>query len=168
MDLLSLDLPDIENPLLPPPEKLFGFTYVSFFIEKTTLAKATPAAAAAGGGGASSGSSFGATGKGGGFSLSSTFSRRASEKNIDTSNPGGRVDKAAGDGSSAGAVHQGATITAAAAAVAAAARAADNHFFIRISVYNVKGNLTEAQQVQHTYTRSAQTKERQIYVCEPL
>lgn len=25
------------NPLLPPPEKLFGFTYVSFFIEKTTF-----------------------------------------------------------------------------------------------------------------------------------
>ena len=25
------------HPLLPPPEKLFGFTYVSFFIEKTTF-----------------------------------------------------------------------------------------------------------------------------------
>lgn len=25
------------HTLLPPPEKLFGFTYVSFFIEKTTF-----------------------------------------------------------------------------------------------------------------------------------
>lgn len=25
------------HPLLPPPERLFGFTYVSFFIEKTTF-----------------------------------------------------------------------------------------------------------------------------------
>lgn len=26
-----------DHPLLPPPEKIFGFTYVSFFIEKTTF-----------------------------------------------------------------------------------------------------------------------------------
>lgn len=27
----------VNHRLLPPPEKLFGFTYVSFFIEKTTF-----------------------------------------------------------------------------------------------------------------------------------
>lgn len=26
-----------DHPLLPPPERLFGFTYVSFFIERTTF-----------------------------------------------------------------------------------------------------------------------------------
>lgn len=137
MDLLSLDLPDIENPILPPPEKLFGFTYVSFFIEKTTLSAKTTAVL-----GGSANSGLGSTGKGGGFSLGSTFGRRGSEKNVD-SNPGGR-EKAAEDGSTS--VHQSATATAAAAAVAAA-RAAEEHFFIRISVYNIKGNLTEALQV---------------------
>ncbi|CAM9491552.1 unnamed protein product, partial [Scytosiphon promiscuus] len=31
-----------DNPLLPAPEKLFGFTYVSFFIEKTTFPACKP------------------------------------------------------------------------------------------------------------------------------
>lgn len=37
IELVSSARVTADNPLLPPPEKLFGFTYVSFFIEKTTF-----------------------------------------------------------------------------------------------------------------------------------
>ena len=135
--MLYLDLPEIQNPLLPPPEKLFGFTYVSFFIEKTTL----PASMTTGG---RASYSIGATpGKVGGFSLSSTFGRRPSEKNMDHS---GR-ERTRPESSYIVPPTATAAEAAAAAAAAAAAKAAEERFYVRISVYNVKGKLTEAQQV---------------------
>lgn len=80
-----------ENPFLPPPKKVFGFTYVSFFIEKTTFPSRLRVAGA---------KSHSTTLRGGDMAAS------------------GKVEKVG-----------------------------EPTFFLRISVYNGKGKLTEAQQV---------------------
>lgn len=114
-------------PLLPAPKKLFGFTYVSFFIEKTTFSTGIPATGtnaatttAAVGRGA-----FGFTRIGGGFGTKGfgLGGGRRGYMGGDTGNPSSPTTMAVG-------------------------RAADAMYFVRVSVYNAKGKLTEAQQVR--------------------
>lgn len=124
-EILQLAAPETsatEMPLLPPPEKLFGFTYVSFFIEKTTLPVSVVSPA-----------NNNATGAGGGsFSLSPG-----------TGLWGGSTGRKSGKWAEGG----GETALHATPTTAAIDRVADRLYFVRVSVYSAKGKLTEAQQV---------------------
>ncbi|CAM9114900.1 unnamed protein product [Pylaiella littoralis] len=159
------------NPLLPPPKKLFGFTYISFFIEKTTfssskhntvleLTSLTPR-----GKSGAHRRSFSIpkspAGRQGGegqretcpsrSTPNSTMSRLGSKAGRVlgvAGGEGGGVTGAWGGGVTPGA---GAGDTEATAFLSSATidRVVEQLFFVRISVYNAKGKLSETQQVLH-------------------
>eukprot|EP00903_Cladosiphon_okamuranus_P008596 g8244.t1 len=142
------------HTLLPPPEKLFGFTYVSFFIEKTTFPASkhnavieltTPSPNVA----ALTGSfNFEAAD---GSSMRGTLNRSLNKRSA-VSRWGHKLGHAKGGGpeapggAAAGAGGDGDHEQPPALGTLTIDRVVEQLFFVRVSVYNSKGKLSEPQQ----------------------
>ncbi|CAN0006760.1 unnamed protein product [Ectocarpus sp. 6 AP-2014] len=161
------------NPLLPPPEKLFGFTYVSFFIEKTTfpaskhnavmdLTTPTPNVGAFS---AMTGTfNFDAPpsvgGRAGGTGVRDTLNKQGYAKSTmarwgtrigHVVGAGGGVGRGMGEAGVGGPGGEdgpdGAHGPPPPLGTMTIDRVVEQLFFVRVSVYNAKGKLSEAQQV---------------------
>lgn len=133
--LLDL-LRSTNNSLLPPPVKLYGFTYASFYLEKTTF----PPSGVFGALETSSTVPRGVAGSGGGG------------VGVETIGGEGAL-RGAGVGDGAG-VNDSAGLSASNGVAGGQQQRADLVFFVTVTVYSGKGMPIEAQQVRATHHRS--------------